>query len=59
MNTSFVNSPPCEDHEDGYGLCGKRSDPVKIFLLTAANLGSGCGNAEKVLGNLGSNVCYC
>lgn len=27
-------------------------------LLTAANPGFGCGNAEKVLGNLGSDVGY-
>ena len=35
-----------------------RKGDSRDTLLTAANLGSGCGNAEKVLGNLGSDVGY-
>ena len=57
-STYFVNSPLQWHQEEGYGLSGKCSDSVKFFLLTATNLGSDCGNAEKVLGNLGSDVGY-
>lgn len=53
-----MNSPLQEAQEEGYGLSDKCSDSVKIFLLTAANLESGCGNAEKVLGNLGFDVAH-
>lgn len=53
-----MNSPLQGDQEEGYGLSGKCSGSVKIFLLTAANPGFGCGNAEKELGNLGSDVGY-
>lgn len=35
-----------------------RKGDSRDTLLTAANPGSGCGNAEKVLGNLGSDIGY-
>lgn len=35
-----------------------RKEDRKDTLLTAANPGFGCGNAEKELGNLGSDVGY-